>query len=146
MNAELQSMSAGELRLKVMCLEDEVVRLRGEQASRSKPAFAAALIGRIDVALKDFTSGRASMHVPPIDTDVDMVLAECRNFISATPQPAPDVAALVEALDEIKDLILKAQGQIHRIIRRGGDNITLSAIWSACEYLDAAIAKFKRGA
>ncbi|WP_454730602.1 hypothetical protein [Citrobacter freundii] len=32
---------------------------------------------RIEKALSDFTKGRASMHVPPLDTDVDMVLADC---------------------------------------------------------------------
>ena len=35
------------------------------------------LLERIEKALADFTSGRASMHVPPMDTDVDMVLADC---------------------------------------------------------------------
>lgn len=32
---------------------------------------------RIEKALSDFTKGRASMHVPPLDTDVDMVLTDC---------------------------------------------------------------------
>jgi hypothetical protein len=35
------------------------------------------LLERIGKALNDFTKGRASMHVPPLDTDVDIVLAEC---------------------------------------------------------------------
>jgi len=35
------------------------------------------LIERINVAIRQFTSGRAAMHVPPLDTDVDIVLADC---------------------------------------------------------------------
>lgn len=41
-----------------------------------------ALKERIEKALDDFTKGRASMHVPPLDSDVDMVLAECSNRLS----------------------------------------------------------------
>lgn len=41
-----------------------------------------ALKERIKKALDDFTKGRASMHVPPLDTDVDMVLAECSDRLS----------------------------------------------------------------
>ncbi|MEP8859118.1 hypothetical protein ABKV83_11685 [Enterobacter asburiae] len=41
-----------------------------------------ALKERIEKALEDFTKGRASMHVPPLDTDVDMVLAECGDRLS----------------------------------------------------------------
>lgn len=41
-----------------------------------------ALKKRIEKALDDFTKGRASMHVPPLDTDVDMVLAECSDRLS----------------------------------------------------------------
>ncbi len=41
-----------------------------------------ALKERIEKALEDFTKGRASMHVPPLDTDVDMVLAECSDRLS----------------------------------------------------------------
>lgn len=41
-----------------------------------------ALKERIEKALDDFTKGRASMHVPPLDTDVDMVLAECSDRLS----------------------------------------------------------------
>lgn len=42
-----------------------------------------ALKERIEKALDDFCKGRASMHVPPLDTDVDMVLAECSDRLSA---------------------------------------------------------------
>lgn len=41
-----------------------------------------ALKERIEKALEDFTKGRASMHVPPLDTDVDMVLTECSGRLS----------------------------------------------------------------
>jgi hypothetical protein len=36
---------------------------------------------RINKALDDFTKGRAAMHVPPLETDVDMVLADCLDII-----------------------------------------------------------------
>ncbi|WP_312423653.1 hypothetical protein [Kosakonia cowanii] len=35
-----------------------------------------ALKARIERALEDFTNVRACMHVPPLDTDVDMVLGD----------------------------------------------------------------------
>lgn len=41
-----------------------------------------ALKERIEKALEDFTKGRASMHVPPLDTDVDVVLAECSDRLT----------------------------------------------------------------
>lgn len=41
-----------------------------------------ALKERIEKALEDFTKGRASMHVPPLDTDVDVVLAGCSDRLS----------------------------------------------------------------
>lgn len=41
-----------------------------------------ALIERINIAIKEFTCGRASMHVPPLDTDVDIVLADCEKMIT----------------------------------------------------------------
>lgn len=41
------------------------------------------LKSRIEKALKDFTEGRASMHVPPLDTDVDMVLSDCLGLLAA---------------------------------------------------------------
>lgn len=48
---------------------------------------------RIEKALKDFTEGRASMHVPPLDTDVDMVLSDCLDLLAgrdSEPVAAPD--------------------------------------------------------
>lgn len=41
------------------------------------------LSDRIDAAITSFTSGRASMHVPPLPDDVDIVLAECLTLIKA---------------------------------------------------------------
>lgn len=41
-----------------------------------------ALKERIEKALEEFTKGRASMHVPPLDTDVDVVLAESSDRLS----------------------------------------------------------------
>lgn len=40
------------------------------------------LKSRIEKALKDFTEGRASMHVPPSVTDVEMLLSECRDLLA----------------------------------------------------------------
>lgn len=39
--------------------------------------LALKLKARIERALEDFTNGRACMHVPPLDTDVDLVLGDC---------------------------------------------------------------------
>ncbi len=74
-----------------------------------------ALKERIEKALEDFTKGRASMHVPPLDTDVDMVLAECSDRLSELEarcaalaaenaalreyRPQPSGAGMMEALD-----------------------------------------------
>lgn len=58
----------------------------------------AGLLGRIDAAIKAFTSGKASMHVPPEPTDVDMVLGECwqlvKGIIAAPVAQAADLDKL----------------------------------------------------
>jgi hypothetical protein len=54
-----------------------------------------ALKERIEKALEDFTKGRASMHVPPLDTDVDMVLAECNDRLSELEAKCAALAAEV---------------------------------------------------
>ncbi|HDT2082736.1 TPA: hypothetical protein RCG81_003962 [Enterobacter roggenkampii] len=54
-----------------------------------------ALKERIEKALEDFTKGRASMHVPPLDTDVDMVLAECSDRLSELEAKCEAMAAEV---------------------------------------------------
>ena len=59
--------------------ETNFKRIRGESMKNNTQP---ALKERIEKALEDFTKGRASMHVPPLDTDVDMVLAECSDRLS----------------------------------------------------------------
>lgn len=39
------------------------------------------LLERIEKALEDFKNGRAYMHVPVEETDIDIVLHDCRNRI-----------------------------------------------------------------
>lgn len=51
------------------------------------------LLERIEKALSDFTSGRASMHVPPLDTDVDMVLADCATALEAAEKRIAELEA-----------------------------------------------------
>lgn len=53
---------------------------------------------RIEKALADFTSGRASMHVPPLDTDVDMVLTDCQSQLTALTSQLESVVAENAAL------------------------------------------------
>jgi len=62
-----------------------------------------ALIERINVALKQFTSGRASMHVPPLDTDVDIVLADCDKMLKSLTTPPAQLLRPVD-LSECKKL------------------------------------------
>ena len=56
------------------------------------------LTERIEKALEDFTKGRASMHVPPLDTDVDMVLAECSDRLSELEARCAALAAEIQAV------------------------------------------------
>ncbi|QBX87442.1 hypothetical protein [Enterobacter roggenkampii] len=57
-----------------------------------------ALKERIEKALEDFTKGRASMHVPPLDTDVDVVLAECSDRLS-------ELEAVQKLIDEQREVM-----------------------------------------
>ena len=59
-----------------------------------------ALKERIEKALEDFTKGRASMHVPPLDTDVDVVLAECSDRLSELKARCAALAAEIAALKQ----------------------------------------------
>ena len=59
-----------------------------------------ALKERIEKALEDFTKGRASMHVPPLDTDVDVVLAECSDRLSELKARCAALAAENAALKQ----------------------------------------------
>lgn len=64
-----------------------------------------ALKERIEKALEDFTKGRASMHVPPLDTDVDVVLAECSDRLSELEARCAALAAENAGLkDEISNI------------------------------------------
>lgn len=58
------------------------------------------LLQRIEKALKDFTNGRASMHVPPLDTDVDMVLADCATALEAAERRNAELEARTVKLPE----------------------------------------------
>lgn len=60
---------------------------------------------RIEKALADFTSGRASMHVPPMDTDVDMVLADCQSQLTAITSQLESVVAENSGLRHLLDKI-----------------------------------------
>ncbi|EPD7151363.1 hypothetical protein ACSDZN_004735 [Escherichia coli] len=62
-----------------------------------------ALKERIEKALEDFTKGRASMHVPPLDTDVDVVLAECSDRLSELKARCAALAAENAGLKAICD-------------------------------------------
>ena len=79
-------------------------------ALKAKSAVPEGLLDRIDSAITAFTSGRASMHVPPEANDVDMVLAECwkmvKSMLAAAPaQPQSDgVIVPRELLYRIKNV------------------------------------------
>ncbi|HDQ6461811.1 Uncharacterised protein [Escherichia coli] len=60
-----------------------------------------ALKERIEKALEGFTKGRASMHVPPLDTDVDVVLAECSDRLSELKARCAALAAELSAIEAI---------------------------------------------
>lgn len=81
--------------------------------AQTDPQPEPGLLERIDAAIKAFTSGKASMHVPPEPTDVDMVLGECWQLVkrlSSAPQPEQSgLAALSAALAEY-DALPKRSG------------------------------------
>lgn len=64
-----------------------------------------ALKERIEKALDDFTKGRASMHVPPLDTDVDMVLAECSDRLSELEARCAALAAELQSVKAMNDCL-----------------------------------------
>lgn len=88
---------------------------------------------RIEKALSDFTKGRASMHVPPLDTDVDMVLADCLTVLekleataaqaNAGWKEAHEQEARAEAAEkqiaEQRGIILSARNFISEYAERG---------------------------
>lgn len=71
---------------------------------------------RIEKALKDFTEGRASMHVPPLDTDVDMVLSDCLDLLAGMDSEPVGEVVLGDYDDcgnypDAKVVCIAAQGQ-----------------------------------
>lgn len=73
-----------------------------------------ALKERIEKALEDFTKGRASMHVPPLDTDVDVVLAECSDRLSELEARcaalAAESAAMHETIEAVRSVADNSSG------------------------------------
>lgn len=86
----------------------ELAALRAQQPGVVLPA--SNLAQRIDQAITDFTRGRASMHVPPLDTDLDVVLGECRKLVkrfNSSPVSAaiaPTIQQLALALSRVEAL------------------------------------------
>lgn len=50
---------------------------------------------RINKAIDDFTKGRACMHVPPLDTDVDVVLGDCEVALESAKEALSDLEKLL---------------------------------------------------
>lgn len=82
-----------------LCTTDACESLRArlakyEDAEGRTLQPAADLARRIYQAITDFTSGRACMHVPPFDTDVDIVLSECLKLANALESQAREIVRL----------------------------------------------------
>lgn len=88
-----------------------------------------ALKERIEKALEDFTKGRASMHVPPLDTDVDMVLAECSDRLSELEARCAELSAENAGLMKFcKDAAFDADYEAELGMERGGFTDALNDI------------------
>lgn len=100
----------------------------------------AALKSRIEKALEDFTNGRASMHVPVLDTDVDLVLYDCLDLLAEReadkariaeltgkpPEDYPDDSELCFVIDECDCLADYQTAQwLKELRRRRAAGITL---------------------
>lgn len=70
-----------------------------------------ALKERIEKALEDFTKGRASMHVPPLDTDVDVVLAEYSDRLSELKARCAALAAENAGLKSVIEYCINPDNQ-----------------------------------
>lgn len=66
----------------------------------------AALKARIEKALEDFTNGRASMHVPVLDTDVDLVLYDCLELLAERDADRARIAELEREKDGLESVAL----------------------------------------
>lgn len=97
-----------------------------------------ALKERIEKALEDFTKGRASMHVPPLDTDVDVVLAECSDRLSELKARCAALAAENAGLkDTLSAVIDRSNEPDYQSIGMGcgvEDNGLQTDGYNACEY------------
>lgn len=71
-----------------------------------------AMKARIERALEDFTNGRACMHVPPLDTDVDMVLGDCLDMLAERDADKIQLAELESKLSQNESWSLAAQKYI----------------------------------
>lgn len=88
-----------------------------------------ALKERIEKALEDFTKGRASMHVPPLDTDVDVVLAECSDRLSELKARCAALAAESSGMKKFcKDAAFDADYEAELGMERGGFSDALNDI------------------
>ncbi|WP_204269953.1 hypothetical protein [Escherichia coli] len=98
-----------------------------------------ALKERIEKALEDFTKGRASMHVPPLDTDVDVVLAECSDRLSELKARCAALAAENAGLKSFGDKL----NEMHNDLNGEGTGIQGRAE-VACQQvaLEAAMEEF----
>lgn len=63
----------------------------------------AALKSRIEKSLEDFTNGRASMHVPALDTDVDLVLYDCLDLLAEREADKARIAQLEAERDALRE-------------------------------------------
>ncbi|EOF7241513.1 hypothetical protein ACK04L_002920 [Enterobacter roggenkampii] len=99
-----------------------------------------ALKERIEKALEDFTKGRASMHVPPLDTDVDVVLAECSDRLSELEARCAALAAENAGLKEFGD---KLYSMYKGLETSGGGFHDEQSIPYQQAALDAAISAFE---
>ena len=115
--------------------EKNFKRIRGESMKNNTQP---ALKERIEKALEDFTKGRASMHVPPLDTDVDVVLAECSDRLSELKARCAALAAENAGLkDTLSAVIDRSNEPDYQSIGMGcgvEDNGLQTDGYNACEY------------
>lgn len=79
-------------------------RLAKYEDAEGRPLQPAAdLARRMDQAITDFTSGRACMHVPPFDTDVDIVLSECLKLANALESQTREIERLTQHVEQQDD-------------------------------------------
>ncbi|HCO1260264.1 TPA: hypothetical protein N7L06_001469 [Escherichia coli] len=87
-----------------------------------------ALKERIEKALEDFTKGRASMHVPPLDTDVDVVLAECSDRLSELKARCAALAAENAGLKTHGEALAVDNAALREVVERMINQFAMSGI------------------